>query len=93
MPGVQLHYIILPLVIPWKEFVELISAEVGKNLSKTNWLPLKRNILDNKKVSVITFYYQIALACKQRRDISVFESSCHLSICLSHKMEASHCSF
>ena len=56
MPGVQLHYIILPLVIPWKEFVELISAEVGKNLSKTNWLPLKRNILDNKKVSVITFY-------------------------------------
>ena len=33
------------------------------------------------------------MARRQRRDLSVFESSCHLPICLLHTMEASHCPF
>ena len=33
------------------------------------------------------------MARRQRRDLSVFESSCHLPICLPHTMEASHCPF
>ena len=39
------------------------------------------------------FIHQVALARRQRRDLSVFESSCHLPICLPHTMEASHCPF
>ena len=33
------------------------------------------------------------MARRQRRDLSVFESSSHLPICLLHTMEASHCPF
>ena len=33
------------------------------------------------------------LARRQRREFSVFESSCHLPNCLSHTAEASHCPF
>ena len=33
------------------------------------------------------------MARRQRRDLSVFESSCHLPTCLSHTVEASHCPF
>ena len=33
------------------------------------------------------------MARRQRRDLLVFESSCHLPICLPHTMEASHCPF
>ena len=33
------------------------------------------------------------MARRQRNDLSVFESSCHLPICLPHTMEASHCPF
>ena len=45
-------------------------------------------------VIVITFFiHQVALARRQRNDLSVFESSCHLPICLPHTMEASHCPF
>ena len=33
------------------------------------------------------------MARRQRRDLSVFESSCHLPTCLPHTAEASHCPF
>ena len=33
------------------------------------------------------------MAKRQRRDLSVFESSCHLPTCLPHTMGASHCLF
>ena len=33
------------------------------------------------------------MARRQRRDLSVFESSCHLPTCLPHTIEASHCPF
>ena len=33
------------------------------------------------------------MARRQRRDLSVFESSCHLPACLPHTAEASHCPF
>ena len=35
-------------------------------------------------VIVGTFIHQIAFAKRQRRDLSVFNSSCHLSICLPY---------
>ena len=37
------------------------------------------------------FIHQVAWARRQRRDLSVFESSCHLLTCLLHTAEASHC--
>ena len=36
------------------------------------------------------FIYKVVLARRQRRDLSVFESSCHLS---THTVKASHCPF
>ena len=42
---------------------------------------------------VITFIHQVALARRQRRDLSVFKSSCHLPTYLTHTVEASHCPF
>ena len=39
------------------------------------------------------FIHQVALAKSQRRDLSIFESSCHLPTCLPHTVEASHCPF
>ena len=33
------------------------------------------------------------MARRQRRDLSVFESSCHPPTCLPHTLEASHCPF
>ena len=35
----------------------------------------------------------ITLGRRQRRDLSVFESRCHLPTCLPHTAEASHCPF
>ena len=37
------------------------------------------------------FIYHVALARRQRRDLSVFESNCHLPTGLPHMVEASHC--
>ena len=33
------------------------------------------------------------MARRQRRDLAVFESSCHLPTCVPHTVEASHCAF
>ena len=44
-------------------------------------------------VIVITFYSPSGLGQGQQRDLSVFESSCHLFTCLPHMVEASHCPF
>ena len=40
---------------------------------------------------LLHFIHQVALARRQRRDLSVFESNCHLPTCLQHTVEASHC--
>ena len=53
----------------------------------------KRKLLEMQKTFVITFVHQVALARRQRSDLSVFESSCRLPTCLPHTMEASHCPF
>ena len=37
--------------------------------------------------------FSITLARRQQRNLSVFKSSCHLPISLSHTGEASHCPF
>ena len=39
------------------------------------------------------FIHQVALARRQRRDISILESRYHLPTCLPHTVEASHCPF
>ena len=39
------------------------------------------------------FIHQVVLARRERRNLSVFESSCHLSTCLLHTVEASHCPY
>ena len=39
------------------------------------------------------FIHQLAFARRQRRDFSVFESSCRLPTCLPHTVEAPHCFF
>ena len=44
-------------------------------------------------VIVITFYSPSCLGQETARDLSVFESSCHLPTCLPHTTEASHCPF
>ena len=39
------------------------------------------------------FICQVALTRRQKKDFSIFESSCHLPTCLSHLVEASRCPF
>ena len=55
---------------------------------------LSGNTYSYWKQIVITFYSPSCLGYRrQRRYLSVFESSCHLPTCLPHAAEASHCSF
>ena len=39
------------------------------------------------------FTHKVTLVRRQQRDLSVFESSCHLPTFLPHMVEASHCPF
>ena len=56
------------------------------------WCLIKHHHFDNSPAIVITlFVYQVVLSRKLERDLSVFESSCHLSNCVPHMMEASDC--
>ena len=41
----------------------------------------------------LDFIHQVALTRRQRRGLSVFESSCHLPTCLPHTAKASHYPF
>ena len=61
----------------------LIFAEKTIKLSKVMTGSVETQQSDQTKQS----------ARKQQRDLSVFESSCHLSSCLPHTVEASHCPF
>ena len=42
-------------------------------------------------VVTVHLYSLVALAGRQRRELSVFASNCHLPTCLPHTVEASHC--
>ena len=39
------------------------------------------------------FTYDVALTGKERKNLSVFNSCCHLLTCLPHTVEATHCLF
>ena len=63
----------------------------GLDLEAFNFWMTKAKCFMTQIVIVITFYSPSCLNQGQRRDLSVFESSFHLPICLPHTMEASHC--
>ena len=52
-----------------------------------------RYIFRNKFWCHFMFIYQVALGRKKQKDVAVFESSCHLTSCLQHTVEASYCPF
>ena len=57
---------------------------IGVSFDKTFYVGCSRNCI---------FICQVALTRRQKKDFSIFESSCHLPTCLSHLVEASRCPF
>ena len=61
------------------------------------FISVKRSSFNSNYFVIETFFYelhfidQFALARRQRRDLSAFESSCHLPTCLPQMVEALQC--
>ena len=66
---------------------------VNDNHSQSNEFDTDLFLCSANVLMYLNFIYQVALARRQRRDLSVFESNCHLPTCLSHTVKLHTVSF